>query len=163
MLSPRKRSLQYTPSVPLSARNASSVAQNTLPLAQDPPPSTQDPPPRDPDLPPPAQDPPPLAQDPPPQNPYMILLPNSSKPDDDYTKVNKQSRNQSGNQSGNENEANSEIADLLSKQFTPDQLEQLLEMLKKMKVKGGDPDSSLKSQDLGYLVTKTANTLTDNL
>ena len=103
------------------------------------------------------------------QDHYMVLIPSDVKPPREYAIHKSQSGDQliqPGNERNGTNRdqsANTEVMELLSKQFTPDQLDLLLDMLKKMRVKGENPESSLKTRDLGYLVHKTADTLTDNL
>ena len=109
----------------------------------------------------------------------MVLMTpndNTNVTDSEYTLPSKQenetrneaqSRNETRNeaQSRNETEALStdmEVMNLLSKQFTYDQLQMLTEMLTKMKVKN-DSDVSPTNGDLGYLVHKTADTLSDKL
>ncbi len=100
---------------------------------------------------------------------YMVLIPGNNSSDGDvseYTTVSPlkpETVAKNGTEAKNETESpDLEIMNLLSRQFNHEQLEMLLEMLKKTKVRN-DPETSLKSEDLGYLVHKTANTLTDKL
>ena len=91
----------------------------------------------------------------------MVLMSNSSRENGNETSGG------NGDQSKvrEVTEKEREVMDALGQRFTTDQLELLLDMLKKMKGKeeGGNPEASLHTQDLGYLVQKSTVTLTDKL
>ena len=115
---------------------------------------------------------------------YMPLLSRQKNQPEQYSALTQQPGNetqQPGNGTQQQSETQStdkrdEVMEMLSNQFTEDQLENLLGMLKKMKASGsgrgqsqgggdreGEVVHSLKKQDLGYLVSKTADQLTDSL
>ena len=91
---------------------------------------------------------------------YMVLMNNSSRGNGNETS----GRNKDQSKGREVTEKEREVMDVLGQRFTTDQLESLLDMLKKMKGKEeGTPEASLHTQDLGYLVQKNTITLTDKL